>query len=64
MRDNDRRSSVAASIERFRSWRLCDNEIEVVHTDWTRTARRETGGDEQVHHVLDSHVTVPVKMGQ
>src|SRR5579872_6119884 len=63
-RDGGRGSWGDASIERLSSWRFCDNEIEIVHTDWARTGRREACGDEQVHDVLDSHVTVPVKMGQ
>ena len=64
MRDVVRRSSAVKSVERLSASSLRHHEVQIVHADWSRTRRREACGDEQVHNVLDSHVTVPVEMGQ
>jgi hypothetical protein len=51
-------------IERLRTSRLCDNEIEIVHAEWPHTGRPEASVDEQFHDVLDLDVAVAVEMGQ
>src|SRR5215471_13788906 len=57
-------SCAVRAIERLGTWRLCDDEIEIVHAEWPRTSRLEAGVDEQLHHVLDFDSAMTVKVCQ